>query len=136
MTATDETPDLHADLPDVLNLVAKLGAAPRLGRDFRRAALTLANAAEDVEHMNGLVIEGEAYNVRWYHEWAVCHCGDVRHEYRKDWPRGRGHWHLRKDDAETELRRAQQQRASWESHRPEPHLVWHLVAETTTEAVA
>jgi hypothetical protein len=135
MTA-EPSPDLHADLPDVLRMVASLDTVPRLGREFRRTAQALANIAPDVEHMNGLVIEGEAYAVRWYREHAICHCGDDRHEYRKDWPRGRGHWHLRKDDAEAELRRAEQQRASWESHRPEPHLVWHLVAETTTEAVA
>jgi hypothetical protein len=134
MTA-EPTPDLHADLPDVLRLVANLATVPRLGREFRSTALALADAGADVERMDGLVIEGEAYDVQWRHEWALCHCGDGKHEFRKDWPRGRGQWRRTRREADAEVTRARQQRVSWETNKPEPHLVTQLVATTGTEVV-
>jgi hypothetical protein len=135
MTATEETPELQASLGDTLAMVAKLGAVRRLGLEWRRLALALSNTAPDIACMDGLVIEGEVYAARWRQEYAVCHCGNNLHEYRRDWPRGRGHWHTTKREAQAMLKQAQDQRASWEPRRPEPHLVSHLVATTATETV-
>jgi hypothetical protein len=136
MTATEETPPLQADLADVLRLVAELATVTTMGRRGRQISLLLHNAGLDVGKFDGLVVEGEVYAARWHAEWAVCHCGDDRHEWRRDAPPGRSNWHFRRTDAETGLKRAKQQWSAWESKsKPEPHLVTHLVASTGTETV-
>ena len=136
MTATEETPPLQADLPDILRLVAELATVQPMGRRGRQILMALHVAGLDVEKMDGLVVEGEVYAARWHAEYAVCHCGDGKHEYRRDAPRSRGHWHFRRTDADNDLKRAKQQWSAWESKsKPEPHLVTHLVASTGTELV-
>jgi hypothetical protein len=134
MTA-EETPELHADLGDVLRMVTTLDRPPRLGAIWRKIALALTNTAPDVEKMHGLVIEGEVYDVAVRHEWAPCSCGDGRHEFRRDAPRARGHWHQTRRDAEEQVRRMQERRIISEPRAPQAHLVTHLVATTTTEEV-
>lgn len=137
MTATEETPELQPDLSDVLRLVAELSTVSTMGRRGRQILFELAHAGDHVEKFEGLVIEGEAYGMRWHAEFAVCKCGDGKHEYRRDAPHARGHWHFRRFDADTELKRAKQQWAAWESKsKPEPHLVKQLVASTGAERVA
>jgi hypothetical protein len=135
MTATDPTPDLQADLPDVLRMVAELGTVRPMGLVGRRILLALANAALDVEKFEGLVIDGEVYAMRWRKEWACCKCGDGKHEWRRDAPQARSHWNFTRTDAESEVRQASQQRMSWNPGSPEPHLVSHIVATTSTEEV-
>lgn len=136
MTATEETPPLQADLADVLRLVAELATVTTMGRRGRQISLLLHNAGLDVAKFDGLVVEGEVYTAKWHAEWAVCHCGDGKHEYRRDAPRSRGHWHFRRADADADLKRAKQQWSAWETKsKPEPHLVHHLVASTGTELV-
>jgi hypothetical protein len=135
MSATDETPELQADLSDVLRLVAELATVPAMGRRGRQILLQLHAAGADIERMNGLVVEGEVYDARSHAEYAVCMCGDRRHEWRRDAPHGRSHWHFHRRDADAQLKRAKEQHARWERKRPEPHLVTHLVATTSTEVV-
>lgn len=135
MSAIEETPELHADLPDLLRMVAKLATVKRLGRDFRRLALALADAGADVERMEGLVIEGEAYAATWRQEYAVCRCGDGKHEERRDAPPGRAAWQRTRREADASLATAVA-RWKWGARsNPEPHLVHHLVSTTTTEKV-
>lgn len=136
MTAVEETPELHADLPDLLRLITELATVPTMGRRGRQILFALANAAHDVEQMTGLVIEGDVYTAAWTTEWAACKCGDNRHEWRRDAPEGRGLWHLARRDAEAEVKEAQRHHMSWYPGRPTPHLVKHLVATTTTEKVS
>jgi hypothetical protein len=116
----------------LLNHAARLKAVPRLGRDFRREALALADA--DIDGTAGLVVQGVAHEARIYEEFAVCWCNDEKHEYRRDAPRGRAHWHSTRRHAEAELREAIKGWMKW--YKPEkqsmPHLVCHYVASTPT----
>jgi hypothetical protein len=125
----------HATLEDVLRMVSRLGQEKRMGRDWRRTALALTAAAADLEHMDGLVHDGEVYNATIATEYAACKCGNARHEFRRDAPEGRGHWNFTRLDAEAQLAVAHQNRLSWYPNRPVPHLVVHLVATTTTEKI-
>lgn len=136
MTATEDTPPLQADLPDILRLVAELATVQPMGRRGRQILMALHVAGLDVEKMDGLVIEGEVYNARWRQEYAVCHCGDDKHEFRRDAPPGRGHWHGTKHDAQSLLNEAIARWEAWTPNRPKPHLATHLVASTGTERVA
>jgi hypothetical protein len=135
MSAIDEMPDLQADLPDVLRLVAELATVPAMGRRGRQILLQLHAAGSDVGRMDGLVIEGETYAVTWRKEHAVCRCGDREHAARKDWPRGRGAWRWTLREASAELQRARQQRLH-SALMPVPHLVSQLVAVTPAEVTA
>lgn len=136
MTNTEETPPLQADLPDVLRMVARIATVPRLGRDFRRIALALANAGHDLDRMDGLVIDGETYSATYRKEFAVCRCGDGKHEARRDAPPGRAAWQTTRREADASLATAID-RWQWAGGRtPKPHRVFHIVATTSTEAVS
>lgn len=137
MSAIEPTPELQPDLPDILRILSELATVPTMGRRGRQILFELAHAGDHVEKLEGLVIEGEVYNARWHAEYAVCKCGNDKHEWRRDAPHARGHWHFRRTDADTELKRAKQQWSSWESKsKPEPHLVKQIVASTGAERVA
>lgn len=121
------------DLADVLGMVERLGSVRPMGRDGRRLAIALS--AVDVEALYGLVIDGECYDMRWVKEFAVCLCGDGKHEFRRDAPQGRGHWHSTRRDVDSALKDANAAHANWYPNRPVPHMVTHLVATTGTEIV-
>lgn len=126
---------LRATLSDLFRMVEELRDIPAMGRRGRQILLELKQAAHDLPLMGGLVIKGDLYAVTSHREWAVCHCGDGKHELRKDWPRGLGMWTTERAATE-ELKKATAQHTSWGTPgRPEPHLVTHLVATTPTEAV-
>lgn len=136
MTATEETTPLQPDLPDVLRILGELAHIPTMGRRGRQILFELAHAGDHVEKFEGLVIEGEVYGITWRQEFAVCKCGDGKHEYRRDAPHGRGHWHEARRDVDALLAVAVNRWSSWEKHRPEPHMVTQVVATTSTEKVA
>jgi hypothetical protein len=129
-----ETPELQADLSDVLRLVAELATVPAMGRRGRQISLLLHNAGLDVGKFDGLVVEGEVYAARWHAEFAMCRCEDGKHQFGTGGI-GRSYWHSNRRDADIQLRSARGVWAEWEQHRPEPHLVTHLVASTSTEVV-
>lgn len=123
MTDTEETPELQADLSDVLRMVAELATIPAMGRTGRKTLLRLADAAEDVDRFEGLVIEGEVYNVTWHQEWAACGCKDGLHSFSRDGWFGRHYWTMDK---------------AWalqKSVKVKGHLVTRFLASTTTEVV-
>lgn len=77
-----------------------------------------------VEHVTGLVVDGEAYTVHVRQEWAACGCRDGLHSFGKDDPWfARGHWHERRADA-AEL-----------AGKVRGHVVTHLVATSSVEEV-
>lgn len=121
-------------LTDLLTMIETLGTSPRLGREWRRTALALTNTAQALGGMSGLVLAGEVQESSSRFEWAVCRCGNERHEFRRDAPTGRGHWQ-QLSDALTESKQAASQRTSWDpkARTPEPHLVIHLVTTTDTK---
>jgi len=129
----DEDDDPRPDLADVLQIVEILGSIPMRHRNWRRAALSLADA--DLGALSGLVVKGEAHAARIFEEFAVCYCGDELHEYRRDAPIGRAHWHSTREAAEEELEHGRLFRAKWEPKRPAPHLVSHFVASTATRVI-
>ena len=122
MTAAADSPELHADLSDVLRMVASLDVMTRLGQEWRRRALALSDAAPDVERMDGLVIEGEVYALdRVRQEWAPCGCKDGQHEFSTDAPWfKRGYW----TEKAAAMKTAETLRG---------HVVTHLVATTPME---
>jgi hypothetical protein len=124
MAAEEEAPELQADLPDILRLVETLGTARRMGRLWRKAALALADAAQDLERMNGLVVEGEVYTAHWRHSWAACGCRDGKHTWTRDnaWF-GRAGWQETRADAQAQ------------ADRVRGHLVTQLTAYTPMEVV-
>jgi hypothetical protein len=125
-----------ATLEDLLRMVEKLGTEKRMGREWRKLALRISDAVEDLKTMEGLVSEGEVYALgRVWKEHATCKCGDNKHEYRRDAPEARGHWHQTRRDAETELVESKQHHVMWYPNRPTPHLVARLAATTGTEKV-
>lgn len=127
---------LRATLADLFRMVGELRDIPAMGRDGRRILLSLKQAAHDLPLMGGLVVKGDLYAITAREEWAVCHCGDDKHELRKDWPRGRSDWARSKPAALEQLKRARQQHTTWDTPgRPVPHLVHHLVATTPPEEV-
>lgn len=128
-----ETLRLRATLADLLRLVTELRDIPAMGRRGRLILLALKQAAHDVPLMGGVVAGGEVHAAIVRREYAVCHCGDGQHEFRKDWPRGRGSWSTSRHDTEGRLRRVLAQHATWDPKQPEPHLVTHLIATTATE---
>lgn len=125
----------RADLPDVLRMVATLATTHRMGAEFRASSLRLADAGHDLEHMSGLVIDGEVYGVQHKQEWAVCRCGDGKHRFNRDSTYARGYWHETRRDADEMLARAVKRWAEWEPKSPEPHLTTRLWATTGTEVV-
>jgi hypothetical protein len=120
---TEETPELEAELSDLLRMVTRMGEAPRLGKEWRELALAITNAAGDVEKMSGLVLDGEVYNVRVEQHWAPCGCRDGKHRFSRDGWFGRAGW---LDDREEAEKRKDRVRG---------HIVTRLVAATSLEVV-
>lgn len=121
------------DLADVMGMVDRLGATSVMGRDGRRLALALS--AVNVESLEGLVIDSEVYSITHRTEWATCRCGDGKHEERRDAPPGRAAWQRVRREADASLALAIA-RWKWGARTsPEPHLVTHVVAVTSTEVV-
>ena len=123
MTDADETPELQADLSDVLRLITELATVATMGRRGRQILFALANAAHDVERFEGLVVEGEVYGVRWHQEWAPCGCRNGDHTFSRDGWFGRSYWTTDKTWAAAK------------ANRLKGHLVTRLLASTTTEVV-
>lgn len=125
-----ETPDLA----DVMGMLARLHTVAPMGRDGRRILLALS--AVDPEKLDGLVIDGETYDITYRTQWAVCRCGDKKHEARRDAPPGRAAWQTTRREADASLATAID-RWQWAGGRtPKPHRVFHIVATTSTEAVS
>lgn len=125
----------RADLSDVLGMVAVLGTAVRLGGEFRRTAQALADAAPDLEHMDGLVHDGEVYNATVRQMWGACRCADDLHDRSPSEQLNIDFWRPTKRDAEERVARMVERRGRWEKDGPVPHLVSHLVARTSVEVV-
>lgn len=119
----EDVPELEVDLPDLLRMVARMAAVPRLGDEWTDLALAVTNAAEDAEMMSGLVADGEVYSVRWEQQWAPCGCKDDRHRFSRDGWFGRAGWLDDRDEAEKRKGRVR------------GHLVTRLVAYTSMEMV-
>lgn len=123
MTATEETPELHPDLSDVLRILNELATVATMGRRGRQILFELAHAGDHIEKLEGLVIRGEAHGVRWHQEWAPCGCRDGLHRFSRDGWFGRSYWSSDK---------------TWvlqKTARLKGHPVTRLLASTTTEVV-
>jgi hypothetical protein len=132
----DETlPPTSPNLEDVLGMVEALNSK---ADSLWRYNLALALSHTDLNALSGLVVRGHAHEVRIFQEFAVCRCGDERHEYRRDLPPGRGHWHSDRDVAEADLRHAVEHQVIWDPkyRNPVPHLVSHYIASTQTRPVS
>jgi hypothetical protein len=124
MIYDQEMPELEADLSDVLRLVETLGTSKRMGRDWRKAALDLSDAAADLDTMQGIVVRGAVHVMHWRLSWAACGCRDGHHTWTRDnaWF-GRSHWHDNEADA-----RAQ-------ADKVRGHLITQITAYTPMEVV-
>jgi len=119
----DEDPE-PLGLEDVIRMVAGLALDRRLGRDWRRRALALTDAAAELESMSGLVIDGQVYDARHHQDWAPCGCKNKQHQYIPDNPWfARSHWTETRADA-AEL-----------TAKYRGHLVTRLTATTPIEEV-
>lgn len=120
----DEAPQ-PAGLEDVLADVSRIGLVKRMGRDFRRLALRLADNSEHLATMSGLVVEGEVYTASWRQEYAACGCKKGDHPFTRDNPWfARSHWQETRADAQAMATKVH------------GHLVTRLVAVTPVEVVA
>ena len=119
----EDTPELHADLPDLIRMIARMPTVPRLGSIWRELALAISDAGEDIDRMAGLVAEGEVYNVRWEQQWAPCACKDGKHRFTRDGWFGRLGWMETRADAEKRRDRVR------------GHLLTRLIATTSMEVV-
>lgn len=112
-----------ATLEDLLRDVSLIGLTRRMGRDFRRLSLRIADTSEHLANMSGLVVDGEVYTASWSQEYAPCGCKDGKHEFSTDAPWfKRGYWTDRANAQKT-------------ATKLRGHVVTHLVANTTMEVV-
>lgn len=117
-----ETTEKPATLADLLDLVSKLREVAPMGRDGRKILLRLADLADDVDTMTGLVVKGEVHRVTLEDQHAPCGCRSKTHPFTRDGWFGRAHWTTKSE--------AQQKRAKLQGH-----IVRRTVAYTDMEVV-
>lgn len=113
-----------ATLEDLLRDVSLIGLTKRMGRDFRRLSLRIADTSEHLADMSGLVVDGEVYTASWRQEYAACGCKKGDHPFTRDNPWfARSHWQETRADAQAMATKVH------------GHLVTRLVAVTPMEVV-
>lgn len=114
-----------ATLADLIDQIDRLRGVPPMGRIGRKVLLKLAEIADDLPTMTGLVLLGETHRITKVIDYAPCGCRDGRHTFSRDGSAwfGRGHW-TTLDEAEKRAEKNQ------------THVVRRTVAYTDTKVVA